>query len=207
MWDMWQKLDVRTNGLTLRSIIFWSKRDAPEKYNEIRMQSIHYYIDRSIDSGLTESAICDKKRVGITDYDIALVLYQLKKGNYTCASIKNNQWYEFTNHRWVQIDSGYSLKMVISTELRKLYNSKAEQVSIDMANLGEEEEKKREYLKNRVEKIMEIYTKLAKTNDKKNFMIESREYRSESIFTLLYEWRMGLQRKSVSRRETGRLFV
>lgn len=175
MWDMWQKLDVRTNGLTLRSIIFWSKRDAPEKYNEIRMQSIHYYIDRSIDSGLTESAICDKKRVGITDYDIALVLYQLKKGNYTCASIKNNQWYEFTNHRWVQIDSGYSLKMVISTELRKLYNSKAEQVSLDMANLGEEEDKKREYLKNRVEKIMEIYTKLAKTNDKKNFMIESRD--------------------------------
>ena len=175
MWDMWQKLDVRTNGLTLRSIIYWSKKDAPEKYNEVRMQSIDYYIERSIDSGLTESVICDKKRAGITDYDIALVLYQLKKGNYTCASIKNNQWYEFSNHRWVQIDSGYSLKMVISTELRKLYNTKAEQVSMDMANLSEEEERKREYLKNRIEKTMEIYTRLAKTNDKKNFMIESRD--------------------------------
>ena len=47
LWDMWQKLDVRTNGLTLRSIIYWSKKDAPEKYNEVRMQSIDYYIERS----------------------------------------------------------------------------------------------------------------------------------------------------------------
>ena len=184
LWDMWKKFDHRNEkGLTLRSIIFWSKKDAPEKYKLVREQSLDYYIEQSIDSGLINSAICDKKSAGITDYDIAKVLYQLKKHLYTCASIKGNQWYEFKNHRWMPIDSGYSLKMAISTELRSLYMKKAEQINIAICNLPEgEEEVKKKFLSARNTKVMEIYTKLARTNDKKNYMIESRDMFYDSEF-------------------------
>lgn len=180
LWDMWKKFDLRNEkGLTLRSIIFWSKKDAPEKYKQVREQSLDYYIEQSIDSGLTCSSIFNKKLAGITDYDIAKVLYQLKKHLYTCASIKGNQWYEFKNHRWTQIDSGYSLKMAISTELRGLYLKKAEQICNSRSTLpedkSEEEQKKDEFLSNRYAKVMEIYTKLARTNDKKNYMSESKD--------------------------------
>jgi P4 family phage/plasmid primase-like protien len=176
LWEMWQKFDYRNHaGLTLRSIMYWSKRDALEKYNIVREQSLDYHIEQSIDSGLIDRAIFDKKSAGITDYDIAKVLYQLKKHLYTCASIKGNQWYEFTNHRWMPIDSGYSLKMAISTELRNLYLKKAEQISISIASLTEEEDVKKKFLQARLIKVMEIYTKLARTNDKKNYMIESRD--------------------------------
>lgn len=183
LWGMWQKFDHRNpNGLTLRSIIYWSRRDAPEKFNKIREQSLDYYIEQSIDSGLIDRAIFDKKSAGITDYDIAKVLYQLKKHLYTCASIKGNQWYEFKNHRWTPIDSGYSLKMAISTELRNWYLKKAEQISTSIASLTEDEEAKKKFLQSRLTKVMEIYTKLAKTNDKKNYMIESRDMFYDSDF-------------------------
>jgi P4 family phage/plasmid primase-like protien len=183
LWDMWKKLDHRNkNGLTLRSIIYWSKKDAPEKYNKVREQSLDYYIEQSIDSGLIDRAIFDKKSAGITDYDIAKVLYQLKKHLYTCASIKGNQWYEFKNHRHTPIDSGYSLKMAISTELRSLYLKKAEQISNSIASLKEDEEAKKKFLQARLTKVMEIYTKLARTNDKKNYMIESRDMFYDSEF-------------------------
>jgi len=183
LWDMWKKLDYRnSNGLTLRSIIFWSKKDAPEKYQKVREQSLDYYIEQSIDSGLIDAAIFDKKSAGITDYDIAKVLYQLKKHLYACASIKGNQWYEFKNHRWTPIDSGYSLKMAISTELRSLYSKKGEQISVSISSLTEDDEVKKKFLQARLTKVMEIYTKLARTNDKKNYMIESRDMFYDSEF-------------------------
>jgi P4 family phage/plasmid primase-like protien len=183
LWELWKKFDTsKQNGLTLRSLIYWSKKDALEKYNAVREQSLDYYIEQSIDSGLIDHVIFDKKAAGITDYDIAKVLYQLKKHLYTCASIKTNQWFEFKDHRWMPIDSGYSLKIAISTELRSLYLKKAEQISNTIANLSEDEDTKKQFLHARLSKVMEIYTKLAKTNDKKNYMIESRDMFYDSNF-------------------------
>lgn len=175
LWETWQKFDLKNpNGLTMRSLMYWSKRDAPDKYKLVREKSLDYYIEQSIDSGLVDCAIYDKKSAGITDYDIATVLFQLKKELYTCSSIKGDRWYEYKNHRWIEIDSGYSLKMSISTELRNLYLKKAEQISSSIANLAEDEDQKKKFLHARLSKVMDIYTKLAKTNDKKNYMTESR---------------------------------
>ena len=175
LFEMWKKFHHgNPDGLTLRSIIYWSKKDAFEKYNNIREQSLDYYIEQSIDSGLINRNICDKKSVGITDCDIAKVLYQFKKHQFICSSIKGNQWYEFKNHRWIPIDSGSSLNLAISGELRSLYEKKGMQISASIGALKEDEEVKKKYLMSRLNKVMEIYTKVAKTNDKKNCMTESK---------------------------------
>jgi P4 family phage/plasmid primase-like protien len=175
LWDKWQKLDSRNNGLTLRSIMFWSKRDAPEKYNAVRENSLDYYIEQTLDNRLSEFAISDKKPSGATDYDIASVLYHLKKDKFVCTSISGNIWFQYDKHRWKQIDSGSTLRMAISTELRNLYAKKAAKISEAISNLSEDEDKTREYLGKRLEKVMEIYAKLGKTNDKKNLMTECKD--------------------------------
>jgi P4 family phage/plasmid primase-like protien len=36
---------------------------------------------------------------------------------YRCASIKHNIWYEFKNHRWIEIDSAFSLRNLISDDI------------------------------------------------------------------------------------------
>ena len=42
----------------------------------------------------------------VTEFDLVTVLYQLFKDQFICVSIKNNQWYEYKNSKWNEIDSG-----------------------------------------------------------------------------------------------------
>ena len=186
MYDKWQKIDTRKpNGLTIRSIMYWSKRDAPEKYNAVRNNSIDYYIENTLSNSLIKSSVSDiseKKPCGSCDFDIATVLYHLKKDQYVCTSVKNNVWYHYDKHRWKEVDSGSTLRLSISTELRKLYSNKANQLSVAISNLPEDDTKTSEYLKKRLEKAFEIFTKLGKTNEKKNIMIEARDMFYDPMF-------------------------
>ena len=50
----------------------------------------------------------------VAEFDLAVVLYQLFKDQFVCVSIKNNQWYEYKNHKWNEIDSGSTLRILIS---------------------------------------------------------------------------------------------
>lgn len=175
-WEDWQKFDLKSKtGLTLRSIMYWSKKDAPEKYKEVRESSLDYYIELTLDSGLTDLSISSKGKSGATDYDIAKLLCQLKKDLYVCASIDGNLWYQFMNHRWVEIEAGTSLRMSISTELRALYAKKAEQINEALAAIETEDDPKAKYLDARLQKVLDIYARLGRTNDKKNIMQESKD--------------------------------
>ena len=46
------------------------------------------------------------------------------KGQYVCASIKHKTWFEFENHKWVEIDSGTTLREKISRGLMKTFSVK-----------------------------------------------------------------------------------
>lgn len=179
LFDTWNKIDnckEHEKVLTLRSIMYWSKKDALEKYNVIREESLDYYIEQSIDSGLGDTIIYDKKSVGISDCDTITVLYQLKKQEFICSSIQGNKcWYQFINHRWKPIDSGVTLRNSMSSDLRAIYRKKGMQITSSIAECKEDEEAKKKYLHNRLIKVTEIYTKLGKTNDKKNYMIEAKD--------------------------------
>jgi P4 family phage/plasmid primase-like protien len=180
--EQWHKFEKKEKGLTLRSIIFWSKKDAPEKYDLVRKESIDYYIEQSLDSGLADFAISDKKGQGSTDWDIAKVLFQLKKGEFVCSSVGSNQWYQYKNHRWVKIDSGTTLRKAISTELRALYGQKAEKLTDSLAAMENEEDPLYKHIKSRIEKTIDIYTKLGRTPDKRNLMDAAKDIFYDETF-------------------------
>ena len=173
LWEQWLKFESKSNGLTLRSIMYWAKKDVPEKYKEIKSSSIDYYIENSLDNGLSEFAVSDKKQM-VSDWDLAKVLFQMKKDQYLCSSVKGNLWYNFKHHRWCIIDSGTSLRTAISMELRALYAKKAEQLASAKSAL-EDDDPKYKYLQARMEKCLEIHGKLGRTSDKKNIMTEVRD--------------------------------
>jgi len=52
--------------------------------------------------------------------DIADIVYELYKGRFVCVNIKDKKWFEFQDHRWVMIQSGYTLATLISVEVRKI---------------------------------------------------------------------------------------
>jgi P4 family phage/plasmid primase-like protien len=185
LWENWHKLGQKDDGLKLRSIMYWSKLSAPQKFREVRENSIDHYIEQSLDGGLMDMMVSDKKVNGSTDWDIANVLYQLKKDQFICSSVGAKQWYQFRNHRWVKIDDGTTLRTVISTELRKLYSDKAMTLWQAAGVIDEEDEEKSKLkatLQKRAEKAFEIQTKLGRTPDKRNLMDAAKDRFYDELF-------------------------
>jgi len=172
MYDKWEGFDMnKPNGLTLRSIIHWSKFDAPEKYKLVRKQSIDFMLETCIQKNKYE--LDDKKTGGCTSVDLAEFAHYLYKDRFICVSIKSNIWYEYKDHRWKQIDSGSVLRNLISTDMRRMFDKKRE--SVWLAAEAAEEGPKKTLLEKQSEKYGAIVTRLGNTTEKNNIMTEARE--------------------------------
>jgi P4 family phage/plasmid primase-like protien len=163
------------SGLTDYSIMFWCKNDNPTAYMKIKSQTVDYYIELTLD--------------GATEFDIAMVMFQLYKDKYKCVSIKHNLWYEFKDGRWKPIDSGTSLRMKISKQLNQKYIAKVAYwtgVLNDMPCPSEstngDNSEKYKAIQNKAKKFTEIGLMLKKTNHKKNIMRECSELFYEEDF-------------------------
>jgi P4 family phage/plasmid primase-like protien len=185
LYTTWDKMRMNDDfkGLTKRSLMYWSKQDAYEKFVKVRESTIDFYIEQTIDSYMASLACSDdnKKPTGCGEADIAEVLYQLKKDQFVCVSVRDNIWYQFKNHHWQIIDSGTTLRSSITNELRNLYFKKAQSVSDQRATL-EEDDKRSETLGKRINKILAIVERLGKTGDKKNIMTEAKDKFYDSEF-------------------------
>lgn len=188
MYTQWQRFDKKAVGasiLTRRSIMHWSKHDAPQKFEEVLKSSIDYYVEKTIVVNMTED-FADNKKGGKScgDFEIACVLKQMFKHEYVCVSIKNNIWYRFHKHRWVEIDSGTTLRKAISTDMRDVYEAKLRGIEHAVAALHQENEQNPviKTLKKKLGKIIDITMRLVSTNDKKNIMTEAKELFHDPLF-------------------------
>jgi hypothetical protein len=105
--EQWCGFNRSNEGLTLRSILYWSKISNPTQYYEIRKQTISHFIEHSATTN--------------SEYDLATVLYHMFKDVFICVSIHNKKWYEFIDNRWKAIDDGHSLRAKISTEMYECF--------------------------------------------------------------------------------------
>jgi len=194
--DKWKKFDgSKHQGLQKKSLMYWSKQDAYNKYIKVNEESVDYFLEYTINGGNcvalnTKSNICG-------DFDIARVLFQLYKDRFVCTSVKGNIWFEFKHHRWLEVDSGTTLRRAISEELRELYNKKGfgflnglmqtannvpavngkQPEAIEMT-----EDEQSNYKKVRSQRILDICSRLSRTNDKKNIMTEAKELFYDGTF-------------------------
>jgi len=189
MWDMWDKTRmVEHVGLTKRSLMYWAKMDAREEYMKVRTGTLDYYLEQTIDSPLRALGVDDddKKPTGCGEADLVEVLYHMKKDEFVCVNVRDNIWYQFKDHRWFQIDSGTTLRSSITTDLRKEYSKKANDLALKMAELPDGDNRV-EAMKKRLERIMAIVQRLGKTGDKKNMMIEAKDRFYDSEFLKLLD--------------------
>ena len=179
LYEKWCLFDNKNPmGLTERSIIYWSKIDAPLKYKKVRENSIYYYIDKTLE--ITGGELNDNKFKSCGDFDLAYVLYHLYKDEFKCISVKANIWYTYKNHRWEEIDSGTTLRKAISMEMRDIYQEMLRRIMHQMSIETTEEKQNSLRIKN--EKIRDICLRLARTNDKKNIMTEAKELFYDGTF-------------------------
>ena len=101
---LWKKM--KPSNYTMATLHYFATKDNPKKYLKMKEEKIN----KLIKDGLEAS-----------HNTIAKLLMEKYKFIYRCASIKHNTWYEFKNHRWVEIDSAYTLRNLISDELTVEY--------------------------------------------------------------------------------------
>lgn len=194
LWDEWKGFDFSTaegDGLSYRSIMYWCKQDASAEYEQIKRTTIDYFIDETLDPGrqIKQQFVANcrqndqdgkRRKITHTEFDVAQVLYQLYKEKYVCASIKNNIWYEFREHRWHEIDSGGTLRISISKNLYREYFSRAITLMKRQAQLqddgdGGEEGPELKYVTWKILRLTEVMPTLKQTTWKNNIMREAKE--------------------------------
>jgi len=150
LYQDWKRYFNKKEGnstLTYRSIIYWAKTDAPREYEIAKRKMINYFVEESIKTN--------------TDYDFALVLYNIYREDYVCAGIKNRLWYVFKDHRWKEIDNAVYLRNSISEYMYSLYVDKTEYYLEKIATSNET-------LANLTTQIDELTTPKTEQQDNKN---------------------------------------
>jgi P4 family phage/plasmid primase-like protien len=160
LYEQWTKFSA-SEGLTYRSIMYWSKNDAREKYDAIRKETIDFFIAQTIQSP--------------TEFDLASVVFNMYKDRFVCTSIKNKTWFEYSNHRWHETDSGTNLRLALSKEMHQIYFEKTCEITNSAHSLGDAGDPAREKMMKLSQKITDICTLLKKTQSKQNIMREACE--------------------------------
>ena len=164
LYDMWKNFQYNNaDGLTNRSIMYWSKNDAFEKYKEIYKQTIEHSIEKTVNEPTSN-----------TEFDLASVLYNIYKTRFVCVSIKNNIWYEFVDNRWLEIDSGSTLRLLISQDMHNIYLGRV-RVLPNIIQKTDATDPEYNKLHKRTQRLSEICISLKKTQSKNNIMREARE--------------------------------
>ena len=88
------------------SLNMWARVDNTSKYNELKRTETNDIIMRSLDC---------------THYDVAELMYNKYRYQFVCANGSSNLWYQFTGHRWKELDRAKQLRMKLSTEVHKEY--------------------------------------------------------------------------------------
>ena len=159
-WKKFHKSNQDGFKVTRKSIMYWVRKDNNDEYEKIKQNTIDYYLEKAYETG--------------TEYDIAMALKQMYKDRYVCVSYdKKGIWYQFRNHRW-NTDKGLTLRAKISEELYNLLASKVEQLSKEIIEYQDDDERKT-FLQKKMKIIGELSIKLKKTSDKDHIMREAAE--------------------------------
>lgn len=174
LWNTWLGFysDERSdNKLTERSIRYWAQKCNPEGYETVRHETLDYFIEETLKEGPATA----------TEYDLANVLLYLFKDRFVCVGLKSKTWFEFINHRWIEIDSATTLRIAISKDMHDIYMAKTREAINAMHTIDHSDEKWPK-LQKRSHKLSEICIMLKTTCKKDNIMKEASHLFYDSRF-------------------------
>ena len=175
--DKWASFTPRPDGVKHVSIMWWSMTSAPDKWRDIRENTVDYLIDQTLETVTINDVNNPRKKNanGCSDCDKADILYRLARGRFKCASIRGNVWFHFRNHHWTEDDQGTTLRAMISNELRALYRKKVRSIMLQLSESTDVESDHYKIMLLRANKVLDIVTSLGNRSTKDNILHEARE--------------------------------
>lgn len=113
---LWKKM--KNCSYTIASLYYFAAIDDPETYQKYKDDKLKSLIINGMEGSHNA---------------IAKILMEKYKFRFKCASVHHKMWFEFQNHRWVDIDNAYSLRNLISDELTKDYLLKQRDINESIA--------------------------------------------------------------------------
>ena len=98
----WSKMKKTDYGIG--TLIYYAKQDSPAEYNHFKQANSRKSLMVSIN-----------KNGQLTSYSCAEALYHKYKNEFVYTGNGKDGWYQYTNHRWVQIAEGIELRKMIPT--------------------------------------------------------------------------------------------
>ncbi len=154
--NYWSNMDLREDGVGIGSLHHWAIMDNPKDYSQFTRQCTSKDILKSQSK---------------TTQDVARVVHGLYKYIYKCASIKNDIWYEFKDHRWKLIDSGVSLRKKLGNEVINEYLKSVEYYNVAANNV--QDDNKEQYIQ-KSKLLMEVTYMLRDIGFKEKIIKECR---------------------------------
>jgi P4 family phage/plasmid primase-like protien len=139
--QLWKKMKEST--YTIASLHFFARQDKPEAYVKLNRLKLEKLMEYSVNT--------------CSHATIAAVIREKYQFRFRCASIKTQSWYEFDNHRWIENDSGVSLRKLIISELSRDYLTLAKKYNKEAGDAldGESHERDRAYDKiNKINRLI-----------------------------------------------------
>jgi P4 family phage/plasmid primase-like protien len=147
---IWKSSNINDSSYTLPSLIFWAKQDDPDRFTElfkIRMNELF------------------AKAMSCSHDDIANVLHEMYRNDFRCVDIKDNVWFQFKNHRWVNIPQAYTLDEKISNEVFAEFANSNSMIFNTSSSIDHREN---DDIKGLNKKILTMYNKLKDVNFKQS---------------------------------------
>lgn len=167
-YNMWLNMNTeREATITAGSIIYWARLSNLEEFEKIQENTVKHCMDKTLN--------------GATEYDIAYLMHKIFKDKYKCASIKHKSWFEFKNNKWNIIDSGWSLRLKLSSYLSSRYVMVINELLGKIAAF-EDNPEEQDKIKDKISKYHDIAKQLKKTRFKDNVMKECSELFYEKKF-------------------------
>jgi len=155
---------MRSEGLTIRSLVHWAKEDNPEEFKKFLASEYENFLTKSLD---------------INTYYIAKALHNKYGDRFVCVSTRNNVWYEFRNHRWHLSENGTSLMRLISEDFSNDFLRLASELNLKAIKLSGSE---KEDAQNKASRTQKICDRLLNITFKKQIMEEARNLFYEDDF-------------------------
>jgi len=152
----WVTMD--NEGLGLGTLYLWAKNDNLSKYKDLSQRNLRK---------------CMLDALTLEPNDIARVVYCLYKNEFVSACSKKNTWFQFKNHRWVELDDAIELRKRFSCEVIDEYDKLDKFLSDQISSLSDEDEK--DLKRKKKETVGKIIKKLKNTGFKKMVVQECNE--------------------------------
>jgi P4 family phage/plasmid primase-like protien len=148
------------NALRIGSLYHYAKIDNPQEFRKWCDARSKSHIDDTLASGGGHN-------------DVAKALFEIYGDVFVCSSVVTNTWYEFSGHKWSEVEEGISLREKISSTLVEKLNTYLKSTSDQLSKTSDDIEKARFSV--RIKSLTKLMNNCKSAPFKSNIMKECRE--------------------------------